>query len=222
MMNVVVYDSLCFVRDTTEVLNAGNKNTYVYGKTVDTAHYSFSSATLAVPWGGSEPWTRMFHPLKGKGFKYDGECDSIISGKCYKCVSGNCGPKANRYRYGSSWGQFQNQNYAFTMELHRKFVYDTTQVFVFYGNDDVWVFIADTLVLDLGGIHGMNPDTLRLKNLVSSGKANMTPGSQYWLDFFYAERNSWGSEIRISTNIMMYTPPQPAERRWKRDYGGMD
>ena len=71
-------------------------------------------------------------------------------------------------------------------------------------------------MLDLGGIHAKRTDVLRLKNLVSAGVVSMTPGEEYWFDFFYAERNSWGSEIRISTNIMLYAPPKSPERRCKR------
>ncbi|HEX3850858.1 MAG TPA: fibro-slime domain-containing protein, partial [Polyangiaceae bacterium] len=44
-------------------------------------------------------------------------------------------------------------NYSFTFELHTMFTYNKGAVFNFQGDDDVWVFINNTQVVDLGGIH---------------------------------------------------------------------
>lgn len=205
--NIVVYDSLVFVRDST--INPKDKNTYVFGKTCDTTVHTYCGSSLAAPWGDVVPWTSLFHPLKNRGFGYDGPYDGYVSGQGH--IQG--------YPY-STWGVFRNQNYAFTMDFHRKFIADTNQIFTFKGNDDVWAFVGDTLIMDLGGIHGATIDTIKVKSLITSGKLQQY--GEYWFDFFYCERNGWGSEILISTNIMWYDAGRPSQRRWKRDYGLLD
>ncbi len=62
---------------------------------------------------------QAFFPLNGKGFGDQG----------FKDGSGNL------------------QNFHFTMELHARFSYQGGEVFTFTGDDDLWVFINDFLVV---------------------------------------------------------------------------
>jgi hypothetical protein len=59
-----------------------------------------------------------------------------------------------------------------------------------------------------------------VKNLIDGGF--LVRGNEYWFDAFYSERNGWGSEILIATNIMWFDPGRAIQRRWKRDYGNTD
>ena len=86
-------------------------------------------------------------------------------------------------------------NYSFTFELHTKFAYSPGQKFNFQGDDDVWVFINNKLVVDLGGIHNMATANVDLDSL------GLTAGSTYPLDFFYAERHCCASNFVMSTSI---------------------
>ena len=87
-------------------------------------------------------------------------------------------------------------NFGFSMELHQQFTFKTGLTFQFAGDDDVFAFINNQLVMDLGGIHGTAPGTVNLDNL------GLTPGNKYNFDFFYCERNVSGSDIEITTNIL--------------------
>ena len=91
-------------------------------------------------------------------------------------------------------------NFHFTTEIHTSFVYQAGQSFTFTGDDDVWAFIDEQLVIDLGGLHGQLSRTVDLDTL------GLTAGNTYSLDVFHAERRHDGSTFRIDTSISCFFP----------------
>jgi fibro-slime domain-containing protein len=140
-----------------------------------------------------------FFPLDGKGFEANG------GARDWNLVKDFC-----------TWIGQANHNYGFTMELHRIFIKIPGLTFDFEGDDDVWLYINNQLVMDLGGIHGTALGSLNIETL------GLTNGQGYRFDFFYCERHSHVSDIKITTNMLIYIPFTTTQRHWKRDYGTLD
>ena len=105
--------------------------------------------------------------------------------------------------------QGQANNFAFTLQLHSTFTYRTGQNFSFAGDDDVWVYINKSLVIDLGGVHSTQTANVALDTL------GLTPGTIYDFDFFFAERHTEGSTLNITTSIVLNNnTPVPLPGTW--------
>ena len=125
--------------------------------------------------------------------------------------------KENKYSFGMNLGA------EFYMPKDGK-VNNQDMVFDFTGDDDVWVFIDDVLVLDLGGIHqaldgsinfatgkitydktqsyGNPPAATITQAFTNAGETwDSTPYKTHHLSFFYLERGDGGSNCKIRFNL---------------------
>jgi fibro-slime domain-containing protein len=104
--------------------------------------------------------------------------------------------------------QGRSHNYHFTYQIAASFGYKpgTGQSFTFTGDDDVWVFFDNKLGIDLGGVHGAASKTVNLDTLFGPGKAE----GNYSFDFYFAERHTTQSNLRIDTSLQLVPVPEPS------------
>ena len=93
------------------------------------------------------------------------------------------------------------RDYNFSMEGHGQFVFNTEDnlYFTFEGDDDVYLFINNKMVMDIGAAHSITKSTFNLNDYIK--ECGLKDGEMYDFDFYYMERHSYGSNIRIETNI---------------------
>ena len=131
------------------------------------------------------------------------------------------------YEYDGKEGQNgykfnESDNYLFGMDLSASFfmpkdgqVNGQDMIFEFEGDDDVWVFIDNVLVLDIGGIHDSysgsinfsngkvfvdsGDDTTLAKMFEEAGKTwNDSDYAQHTIRFFYFERGEGSSNCKLT------------------------
>jgi fibro-slime domain-containing protein len=86
-------------------------------------------------------------------------------------------------------------NFAYCLQIHGRFAYEGGETFWFQGDDDVWVYLDNRLMIDLGGPH------TDISASISLDTIGFTVGNNYRFDFFYCERHTIASEMELTTSI---------------------
>ena len=96
-------------------------------------------------------------------------------------------------------GKTIQHNYSFSMKISAQFQYVKGQYFEFRGDDDVWVYIDNRLVVDIGGCHSP------VEGAVDLDTMNLIEGKTYPFHIFFSERNATGSNFKMRTSINLQT-----------------
>jgi fibro-slime domain-containing protein len=100
---------------------------------------------------------------------------------------------------GSFGNQGQTHNYAFTTEIHTSFTYKGGEIFSFQGDDDVFTYVDNKLVIDLGGVHTVQSATIDFDKYADI--LGLVKGQTYNMDIFHAERHTTQSNFKMQTKF---------------------
>ena len=114
-------------------------------------------------------------------------------------ISGTWGDESTTLPYsddGQAHNSFFGMQYAVTFTLTPDYVGPLD--YTFFGDDDMWVFLDDTLVCDIGGVHSSIGEYVNLWDYIRTGR---TEDEQHTLTFFYTERGASGSTCYMNFTL---------------------
>lgn len=114
-------------------------------------------------------------------------------------ISGTWGDESTTLPYsddGQAHNSFFGMQYAVTFTLTPDYVGPLD--YTFFGDDDMWVFLDDTLVCDIGGVHSSVGEYVNLWDYIRTGR---TEDEQHTLTFFYTERGASGSTCYMNFTL---------------------
>ena len=119
---------------------------------------------------------------------------------------------ASNFPYGDdgrahNW--FFGMNFALSFSLTED--YEGPLEYYFFGDDDLWVFLDNRLICDIGGVHSSIGEYVNLRDYLPVGSSG-----QHTLSFFYTERGDTGS-----TCYMSFTLPSVSSATTSRDTGSL-
>lgn len=110
---------------------------------------------------------------------------------------------------GKNHNSYFGMHYAVTFELTSDYVGPLE--YYFFGDDDMWVFLDNTLVCDIGGVHSSVGEYVNLWDYIPKGTSG-----KHILTFFYTERGASGS-----TCYMNFTLPSVSGATTQQESGDL-
>ena len=180
------------------ILKRDSANGYYYMEAYNTDRGAvvYDEANKSIYNGTSGTANKFFYPLSKKGYDAyfgdttDMQINSTSSGFYPETPNGN-----------------------FTLRGEAQFVYNSADnlFFTFTGDDDVYLFVNGTLVLDMGGAHWPVERPVNLNEVAS--KCGLKDGEVATFTFFYMERCADASNFSIKTNIELATPAISVDKK---------
>ena len=147
--------------------------------------------------------TNDFWPLDSATNKTDplfGANGKVVNFQGFESTDGNNGTwvdQAGQFPAsddGREHNSFFGMQYAVTFTLSKDYVGPLE--YYFFGDDDMWVFLDDKLVCDIGGVHSSVGEYVNLWDYLNQGEEGT-----HTLTFFYTERGASGSTCYMNFTL---------------------
>ena len=180
-------------------------DSYVLDRVGDTGAKDLGTFGHPISGSGTEYtsiWTNDFWPMDDFP-SFGGDGHDLKFGKYFPWNS-----RDNRKYFAStgSWayaasddGKDHNAYFGMTstLEFTMPAGYQGPMEYVFFGDDDMWLFLDDTLVLDIGGVHSSVGEYVNLWDYLEKSDT----AQKHRLTLFYTERGASGSTCFMGFNI---------------------
>ena len=155
--------------------------------------------------------TNKTDPLMG-AINSAGKCDILVNGfwDAQNTVGGSHdGVAVPISDDGQAHNWFFGMNFSLSFTLTEDYLGPLE--YIFFGDDDMWVFLDNQLICDIGGVHSSVGEYVNLRDYLPNGSSG-----QHTLSFFYTERGASGS-----TCWMSFTLPSVTSATTGRDIGSL-
>ena len=194
------YDNLVLQPITDNVTTVTSKKT---GDTYELATYGFYATTLANKTDAEGNITERNQAVVVLNPKSETNATGTISNDLAETWGQNQLFPLNGLGYEAPVDNtlYYGNNYNYVMHSGGRFVYHEADnlVFMFTGDDDVYLYLNHKLALDLGGAHTAYSDYVFVNDVAE--ELGLEEGGVYSFDFYYMERHTTESELKVVTNI---------------------
>ncbi|MGN0267287.1 MAG: fibro-slime domain-containing protein [Lachnospiraceae bacterium] len=156
--------------------------------------------------------TNKTDPLMGAINDGTNKCDILVNGfwdEQNKVGDSHNGMDVPISDDGQAHNWFFGMNFSLSFTLTEDYLGPLE--YLFFGDDDMWVFLDDKLICDIGGVHSSVGEYVNLRDYLPNGSSG-----QHTLSFFYTERGASGS-----TCWMSFTLPSVTSAATGQDIGGL-
>lgn len=110
---------------------------------------------------------------------------------------------------GKDHNSYFGMRYAVEFELSEEYIGPLE--YYFFGDDDMWVFLDNRLVCDIGGVHSSVGEYVNLWDYLQKGSSG-----KHTLTFFYTERGASGSTCWMRFTLPSVTTLEPPMENYGR------
>lgn len=192
---------LTTVKTNTGAIAAGDLN-HFNNPTCDTTTYTNIFTNNFWPMDSSLTWGGIGHDFRFGNYALKANRKFFQSDSTFSSTQGTMPICDDGMDHNSYFGM----NYQVKFTLSEDYI--GALEYIFYGDDDMWVFLDDTLICDIGGVHSSVGQFVDLWPYINKLSAADKYG-EHTLSFYYTERGASGSTCYMAFTLPSVSSEMP-------------